>query len=150
MTFLDDFILNHWAWFVIAMLLLGLEMLAPGVVFMWMAIASAVVGAIVFIMPDLGWETQFIIFAILSVVSVISGRMYLKRNPIESEDSTLNQRGHQYVGHTYNLIRDMENGKGKIRIGDSHWSVEGDFEAKVDDKVKVIGVDVTILKVEKL
>lgn len=150
MTFLDDFILNHWAWFVIAMLLLGLEMLAPGVVFMWMAIASAVVGAIVFVMPDLGWEVQFIIFAILSVVSVLAGRMFLKRNPIESEDTTLNQRGHQYIGQIYNLIRDMENGKGKIRIGDSNWSVEGDFEAKEKDKVKVIGVDVTILKVEKI
>ena len=150
MTFLDDFILNHWAWFVIAMLLLGLEMLAPGVVFMWMAIASVAVGATVYIMPDLGWEAQFIIFAILSVISVLSGRLFLKKNPIESEDTTLNQRGHQYLGQTFNLIRNMENGKSKIRIGDSNWSVEGDFEAKENDKVRVIGVDVTILKVEKI
>ncbi|MBL4801339.1 MAG: NfeD family protein [Emcibacter sp.] len=150
MDFLDDFVLNHWAWFVIAMMLLGLEMLAPGVVFMWMAIASVVVGAIVFVLPELGWETQFIIFAILSVVSVLSGRMFLARNPIETDDTTLNQRGHQYVGQIYNLIRDMENGKSKIRIGDSNWSVQGDFEAKENDKVRVIGIDVTILLVEKI
>jgi len=150
MGFLDDFMMNHWAWFVMALILIGLEMAAPGVVFLWMAIASVLVGGIVFFMPDLGWEVQFIIFAILSIISVFAGRMFLKRNPIETDDSNLNQRGHQYVGQTFNLLRDMENGKSKIRIGDSNWNVEGDFEAKENDKVKVTGVDVTVLRVEKV
>lgn len=150
MGFLEEFTLNHWTWFVIALVMLGLEMMAPGVVFLWMAIAAGIVGGVVLFLPDLGWENQFIIFSVLSIISVLSGRSFLKRNPIESDDTTLNQRGHQYVGHTYNLIRNMENGKGKVRIGDSNWSVQGDFEAKESDKVKVIGVNVTILIVEKL
>ncbi len=150
MEFMNDVTLNHWTWFVIALVLLGLEMTAPGVVFLWMAIASAIVGAVVFILPDLGWEYQFIIFSVLSIISVLMGRNFLKRNPIATEDNTLNQRGQQYVGQVYKLIRDMENGKSKVRIGDSNWSVEGDFEAGEGDKVKVIGVDVTVLKVEKL
>ncbi len=150
MGFLDDFTMNHWTWFVVALVLLGLEMAAPGVVFLWMAIAGAVVGSIVFFMPDLGWEVQFIIFAILSIISVFAGRTFLKRNPIETDDTDLNQRGHQYIGQVYNLIRDMENSKSKIRIGDTNWSVEGDFEAKENDKVRVTGVDVTVLIVEKL
>ncbi len=149
MDFLDELILNHWTWFVAALLLIGLELAVPGVVFLWMAIASVIVGAVVFFDPGLSWEIQFIIFAILSIISVFAGRAFLKRNPIETDDTNLNQRGHQYIGQTYNLIRDMENGKGKIRIGDSNWSVEGDFEAKANDKVKVIGIDVTVLKVEK-
>lgn len=150
MGFLEDFTMNHWTWFIIALVLLGLEMAAPGVVFLWMSIASVIVGGIVLFLPDLGWENQFIIFSVLSIISVLAGRTFLKRNPIESADVTLNQRGHQYIGHTYNLIRDMENGKGKVRIGDSNWSVEGDFEAVEKDKVKVVGINVTILKVEKL
>lgn len=150
MDFFDNFSMTHWTWFIIAMILLGLEMAIPGVVFMWIAIASMVVGAIVFFMPHLGWELQFIIFAILSIVSVAGGRFFIKRNPIQSDDQTLNQRGNQHIGHVYNLIRDMENGKGKIRIGDSNWSVEGNFEAKEGDKVKVVGVDVTLLIVEKV
>lgn len=150
MGFLDDVTLSHWTWFVISLVLLGLEMSAPGVVFLWMAIASAAVGGVVFFLPDLGWENQFIIFSVLSLISVFAGRNFLKRNPIESADVTLNQRGHQYVGHTYNLLRDMENGKSKVRIGDSNWSVEGDFEAKENDKVRVTGINVTILKVEKI
>lgn len=150
MDFLNDVTLNHWTWFVIALVLLGLEMMAPGVVFLWMAIASAIVGAVVFVLPDLGWEYQFIIFSILSIISVFMGRSFLKRNPIGSEDNTLNQRGRQYIGQVYSLIREMENGRSKVRIGDSNWSVEGDFEAGEGDKVKVVSVDVTVLKVEKL
>ncbi len=150
MDFFDNFELTHWSWFVIALVLLGLEMTAPGVVFLWMAIAAAIVGGIVLFLPDLGWENQFIIFAVLSIISVFSGRYFLRKNPIESDDTTLNQRGSQYMGHTYSLIRDMENGKGKIRIGDSIWSVEGDFDAKENDTVKVIGVNVTFLIVEKI
>ena len=150
MGFLEDFTMNHWTWFIIALVLLGLEMAVPGVVFLWMSIASVLVGGIVLFLPDMGWENQFIIFSVLSIISVLAGRHFLKRNPIESADVTLNQRGHQYIGHTYNLIRDMENGKGKVRIGDSNWSVEGDFEALEHDKVKVIGINVTILKVEKI
>jgi len=149
MEFLNDLILNHWIWFVMALLLVGLEMAAPGVVFLWMAIASFLVGSMVYFMPGLGWEVQFIIFAILSIISVFMGRTFLKRNPIETDDENLNQRGHQYIGQTFNLIRDMENGKSKVHIGDSNWSVEGDFEAKKNDKVKVIDVDVTVLRVEK-
>lgn len=149
MGFLEDYTLNHWTWFVIALVLLGLEMAAPGIVFLWMAIAAAIVGGVVLFLPDLGWENQFIIFSVLSLVSVFAGRSFLKKNPIETDDTTLNMRGHQYVGHTYNLIQNMENGKGKVRIGDSNWSVEGDFDAKENDKVKVIGVNVTILTVEK-
>jgi len=150
MEFMNDVTLNHWTWFVIALVLLGLEMTAPGVVFLWMAIASAIVGAVVFVLPDLGWEYQFIIFSVLSIITVLLGRNFLKRNPIVTEDNTLNQRGQQYVGQVYSLIRQMENGRSKVRIGDSNWSVEGDFEAGEGDKVKVISVDVTVLKVEKI
>lgn len=149
MEFFDNFTLTHWSWFVIALVLLGLEMTAPGVVFLWMAIAAAIVGGIVLVLPDFGWENQFIIFSILSIISVFSGRYFLRKNPIESDDTTLNQRGNQYVGHIYNLTRDMENGKGKVRIGDSIWSVEGNFEAKENDTVKVVGINVTFLIVEK-
>ena len=43
----------------------------------------------------------------------------------------------------------MQNGEGKVRIGDSLWLVRGDFEAKVGSKVKVTGSDGVVLLVEK-
>lgn len=150
MDFFEGISLSHWTWFILALVLLGLEMAMPGVVFLWMAIASAIVGGIVFFMPQISWEMQFIIFAVLSIVSVFMGRTFLTRNPIETSDTNLNKRADQFVGHNFVLLSDMMNGQGKVHIGDTNWSVEGDFEAKAGEKVRVVGVDVTILKVEKL
>jgi len=147
MTFFEDFFLNYWAWFVVALIFLGLEMVVPGVLFLWLAIAGVVVGVISLIIPDMSWEIQLVIFSVLSVLSVFLGRNYLKKNPIQTDEETLNKRGHQYVGHTYVLMTDMENGQGKVKIGDTLWKVQGDFQAKTGDKVTVIETDGVLLNV---
>jgi len=146
---LEKFSFNHWFWFILTLVLFGLEMVVPGVIFMWLAFAAIVVGGIVLIDPSMGWEIQFIIFSMLGVVSVFSGRTYLRRNPIVSEDEELNDRGARYIGNKYTVERAMQNGEGKIRIGDTLWLVRGDFEADVGSKVKVIGSDGVVLLVEK-
>jgi len=149
MEFFNDFALNHWTWFVIGLILVGLEILAPGVVFLWMAIASAIVGAIVYFIPQMAWEMQFIVFSVLSIISVIAGRQYLAKNPLETEDNNLNKRGEQYIGQIHSLDRDMKNGESKIRIGDSLWKVRGDFEATGGEAVRITDTEGTVLMVEK-
>ena len=147
---LEDFVFNHWFWFFLTLVLFGLEMVVPCVIFMWLAFASIVVGGIILIEPSMGWEIQFIIFSILGVISVYSGRTYLRKNPIVSEDEDLNDRGARYVGNKYTIERAMQNSEGKVRIGDTLWLVRGDFEAEVGSKVKVVGSDGIVLLVEKV
>lgn len=147
---LENFVFNHWFWFILTLVLFGLEMALPGVIFMWLAFAAIVVGGIVLIDPSMGWEIQFIIFSVLGIISVYSGRTYLKRNPIISEDEDLNDRGARYVGNKYKIERALQNGEGKVRIGDTLWLVKGDFEADVGSIVKVVGSDGVILLVEKV
>jgi inner membrane protein len=146
----ENFVFNHWFWFVLSIALFALEMAVPGVIFMWLAFAGIVVGGVVLIMPGTGVEIQFILFSVLGIISVYSGRNYLKKNPIISEDENLNDRGARYVGHNYTLERDLINGEGKVRIGDSLWLVRGDFEAEVGTSVKVVGSDGVVLIVESL
>jgi len=145
---LENFVFNHWFWFVLTLVLLGLEMAVPGVIFMWLSFASIIVGGIVLIDASLGWEIQFIIFSVLGIISVYAGRTYLKKNPIISEDENLNDRGARYIGHNYELERALINGEGKVRIGDSLWLVRGDFNADVGATVKVVGSDGVVLIVE--
>ena len=145
---LESFEFNHWFWFVLTLVLLGLEMALPGVIFMWLAIASAIVGGLVLIVSSIGWEVQFVIFSILGIVSVYAGRTYLRKNPIVSEDENLNNRGARYVGKVYKLDRPLNNGEGKVRVGDSLWLVRGDFEGEAGTAVKVVGSDGVVLLVE--
>lgn len=145
---LESIEFNHWFWFILTLVLLGLEMAIPGVIFMWLAIASVIVGGIVYIDGSIGWEVQFVVFSVLGIISVYAGRTYLRKNPIVSEDENLNDRGARYVGHKYVLERELINGEGKVRIGDSLWLVRGDFDAAVGTSVRVTGSDGIVLLVK--
>lgn len=141
--------LTHWHWWVLAVALIVLEVFAPGAVFIWMGAAAAVVGVILLIAPDMGWEYQFMVFSILSVVSIATWKVYQRKHPTETDRPTLNRRGEQYVGRTFTLDVPIVNGLGKIRVDDSTWKIEG-ADCPVGTQVKVTGVEGTVLMVEKI
>ena len=53
--------------------------------------------------------------------------------------SKLNRRGEQLIGGRYVLETAIENGRGKARVGDSLWLVEGP-DLPVGASVEVTGV----------
>lgn len=145
--FLTEFLANQWAWFLIAVVMLGLELLVTGVVFVWLAAAAAIVGVVSLIFPGISWELQFVLFAGLSFVSVFLGRRLVIGNPVETEDETLNRRGEQHIGRTYEVTAAITNGSGRVKVGDSVWSAEGP-DAEAGSHVRVVAVEGTVLKVE--
>lgn len=138
---------NHWGWWIFGILLIVLEVAAPGAVFLWMGIAAGVVGAAVFFAPGLSWESQFLIFAVLSVVSVLVARRYLKSRPIETDQPSLNRRGSQYIGRVFTLAEPIVDGRGKLHVDDTMWKIEGPDLAQ-GEKVTVTTVEGVILRVE--
>ena len=139
--------IDHWHWWILAVLLLVLEAFAPGTFFMWMGFSAGVVGLLVLIAPGMGWEYQVFVFAILSVASIVAWRIYFRKHPVQTDQPTLNRRGEQYVGRTFTLAEPIDNGVGKIRVDDTTWKISGD-DCDSGGKVKVVGVDGVILKVE--
>ncbi len=148
---MDDFqffdALNHWTWWAFGIVLVILEILLPGAVFVWLGIAAGLMGFVVLIAPGLSWEAQMTLFAVLSVVSVVAGRMYMHRHPMHTDDTGLNRRGEQYIGRLFTLDEPIVNGNGKMVIDDTTWKVEGDDMA-AGTRVKVTGVSGVLLKVE--
>ena len=145
MSVLED--LAFWHWWILGVGLLAIEVLAPGASFLWLAIAAGVVGLAVLLAPATPWEIQFILFTVLSLVSVFCWRMYLRRNPTTTDQPALNRRGEQYVGRTFTLSEPLADGRGTIRVDDTTWAVHG-ADQPVSAKVRVTGVDGTILMVE--
>lgn len=145
---MDPASIPYWSWWIAAAVLVILEVFAPGAVFIWLAAAATVVGLLALAFPGLGWHIEALVFAVLSVVAVGAYRAYLRRRPIETEDTTLNRRGQQYVGRIFTLVDPIEAGVGRIRIGDSTWRVEGD-DLPAGKHVKVVGVEGAALKVER-
>ncbi len=141
--------IEFWHWWMGAALLLILEVFAPGIVFIWISISAAIIGAVLFVFPDMAWELQFSIWGILAVISAVIGRNYIRRNPIKTDQPTLNKRGEQYVGRIFTLDEPVKDGGGKIKVDDSTWKIEAEEDFEKGTKIKVTGLDGVILKVEK-
>lgn len=131
--------LGQWAWFVIAGVFLLLELLLPGVFFMWLAIAAVVTGIADYLV-DLPWQAELLMFAFVSAVAVFTGRRFYKGPGMEPEDNPyLNRRQMGYVGRTFTLREPIVDGRGKLAIEDTVWEVEGP-DLAAGSRVKVAAV----------
>lgn len=139
---------THWHWWILGMVLLGIEAFAPGFFFLWFGIAAGFVGIIMLLEPNLSWQVQIILYALLSVASILVWRFWLRTSLIPPTDHpTLNRRAEQYKNRTLTLAHPIINGRGRIRVDDSWWSVQGD-DLPAGTSVRVMEVDSTILRVE--
>ena len=142
--------INYWHWWVLSISLLMLEFLALGTFgsfFLWPAIASAALGFLMLLFPMLPLQVQVLILGVISIVSVIVGRVYLGKHPLSQDQPFLNQRGSELVGRVYEVSDAIVNGVGKIRVNDGMWTVEGP-DCHVGTKVKVLSSGSVRLKVE--
>lgn len=137
-----------WYWWALAAVLLVLEMMLPGVVFLFLAIGAAASGFVLLIASGLSLELQLVIFAVVSVVSAVGLRRTLRRlQHIDAPaTSTLNARSEALVGKIIVLDAPILNGRGRVKLGDGSWTVTGPDMA-AGAKVRVAAVSGTELAV---
>lgn len=140
--------IEFWHWWVLGVALIGAEVFAPGFILLWLGVAAGVVGFVLLLVPSLDWRGQLLIFAVLSVVSVLAWRAYQRRNPPASDHPALNRRGEQLIGRRFTLDEPIVNGSGMARIDDTRWKIEGE-DLPAGSTVQVVGVEGTVLKVER-
>ncbi|WP_019011122.1 NfeD family protein [Deinococcus aquatilis] len=138
--------IQPWHWWVLGATLLILEVLAPGVFFVWLALSAFSLGLLVFVLP-MPVPLQLLLFAGLSVVAVVVGRYYLNRIPIGGEEGeSLNMGAHRFTGRTVTVTTAIENGVGRVRVGDSDWRATGP-DAPAGSRVRVVGADGSTVQV---
>ncbi len=138
-----------WYWWIIAIFLLGTEMLAAGFFFLWMAVSAFITGFLLLLIPMLSIEIQLFIFSVLSMFSVIAWKRYMVNHPVKTDHPNLNQHSARYLGQTYILTEAIKNGRGKIKINDSLWKVEGQ-DCSAGSSVKIVAIDGNFFEVEKV
>jgi hypothetical protein len=137
---------EFWHWLVAGLIFVSIEPFVPGTFFLWMGISAGIVGLISWALPALGFEAQVLAFALLSIATILISRRYLKRHPIVSDAPLLNRRAEQYVGRVFTLQDPLVNGRGRLRVDDTVWRVEGE-DCPAGTAVEVTGVDGTLLRV---
>ena len=135
-----------WFWWIVAGVLLLLELMTPGVFAMWLAFAAASVGIADYFF-DLNWQLELLAFAGFSLIYVYLARpWYSKSNLQNSDQPNLNQRIYSFVGKSYVLHEPIVDGEGKLDIEGTRWDVLGPNLAK-GATVKVTAVEGMKLRV---
>ncbi|HRC27101.1 MAG TPA: NfeD family protein [Alphaproteobacteria bacterium] len=140
--------LASWHWFVLAAVLLGLEVFAPGAVFLWIGVSAAVVGLLTALFP-IGWEIQIALWSVLSVAAIVGWHFYRRARPMSPTDEpVLNRRGTGYLGRRFTLDAPIVNGFGKIKVDDTTWKIACDRDLPAGASVIVTAVENTLLRVD--
>jgi membrane protein implicated in regulation of membrane protease activity len=142
--------LGPWSWWVLGLVLLGAELLVPGVFLVWIGLAALVVGVVSLALWEetfWHWQVQMLLFAALAVVAALLGKRYVYNNGHVTDEPFLNQRSAGLVGRTTILGEPIVEGRGRIRLDDTYWSVIGP-DLPAGARVRVASSDGRQLTVE--
>ena len=117
-----------WNWLILTGIFLLVEVLTVSFFFLFWGVAALVLVGITLAVPTLDWRWQYAIFAALSLIAILLWRQLARRWQSDKHDTAalLNHRGAQYIGRQFILDTPVENGYGKLKIGDSLWTIQGD------------------------
>ncbi|MCE3002997.1 MAG: NfeD family protein [Xanthomonadaceae bacterium] len=127
-------------WLALGLVLMAAETMVPGAFLLWFGLAALVMGALVWLLPDLHGLAQALLFGGLALVAVQIYRAYFRQHEPVGDQPLLNRRSEQYVGRVFVLETAIENGFGRIKIGDSLWTVRGE-PLPAGTRVEVTAVD---------
>lgn len=134
-----------WSWVVAGLVLLALELVAPGGVLIWLGAAALVTGGLA-LLVNVYWPLQFVAFGVLALLSIW---LWLKTRKQEqpTDRPFLNRRAERFIGQEAVLDEPIRDGQGRVALGDTTWRVTGP-DLAAGAKVRVIDADGAVLKVE--
>lgn len=135
-----------WIWLIGGVLLLIMEVIAPGFFLVFIG-AAAIATGLFTVLFDLGTPAQLALFVLYSLVAVMLGKRAYANRTADSADPLLNDRGGRLVGKVVTVVVDVDDNNGRVRVGDSEWSARGG-PAAAGERVRITGVDGNCLNVE--
>ncbi|MBN8962324.1 MAG: NfeD family protein [Rhizobiales bacterium] len=137
--------LGSWNWLILGLVLIGVEVLAPGVFMLWLGLAALLVGLLSFVI-DMDWQMQVLLFAIFAAAAVPIWRSLARRGKSETSNPFLNRRNDALVGRVFTLEKPIQDGSGTVRIDDTIWRVTGP-DAPAGSRIRIVKADGATLTV---
>jgi membrane protein implicated in regulation of membrane protease activity len=132
--------LGTWNWLVFGLLLMGFELLLPGVFLFWLGLAALLVGLLSFVI-DPSWQLQLLMFAVFAAAAVPLWRRVAHSNSaVSASNPFLNKRSEALIGRVFTLEKPIIDGAGTVRIDDTFWRVAGP-DAPAGSRVKIVHAD---------
>lgn len=132
-------------WAVLALVLIGLETAAPGILLLWFGFAAA--GVFLLVLGfHLSTPAQMMLFVLLSFISVAVYWKFFRKAGEQTDQPLLNRRQEQMLDRVFSLESAIVNGEGRIKVGDAFWQVQGP-DLPQGTSIRVVGVEAGVLRV---
>ena len=140
-------LIDSYGWWLLALGLIAAELIAPGYFLLWIGLAAAVMGIIMLVFPGMPFLAQAIVFAALALaLCVVYWKFIRPAAELSNDQPLLNRKGDRMIGRRVMVVDAIVNGRGKVKVGDTVWLVEG-ADCEAGSLVEVVGVQGVTLKV---
>lgn len=139
--------LTHWHWVILGVVLLILEIMGASGFLIGLALASLALAGIVALGLVEGWQYQLLWFAALGMILTVLYWKVFRRFNTQSDEPQLNDRAAQMIGRKLKLESAIDNGQGRIQIGDTFWKVVADEVLDAGTTVEVYDSIGMVLKI---
>jgi len=132
--------LGTWNWLIFGVVLMALELIAPGVFLFWLGLAALLVGLMSFGFNP-SWQVQILMFAVFAAAAVPLWRRLARSNTaVSASNPFLNKRADALIGRVFTLEKPIIDGAGTVRIDDTVWRVAGP-DTPAGNRVKIVQAD---------
>jgi membrane protein implicated in regulation of membrane protease activity len=144
-------------WFLLGFMFLILEVLTPGIVFVFFGLGAWLVMGVVYFLPHLGSPFQFLIFTVSSVIFLIMLRRHIsdifRRDRKEDPTDSLSESmfAENFLGKEVDVIKEIFPGRpGLVELNGTNWTAKSDQPLATGDRAVVINVANLEVMVKKL
>lgn len=144
-----EFLATKWLWLYAGVILMLLEIMAPGFVIFFFGLAAATVGAVLFACP-LSPSWQLVLFTVFSI-AYLCGLRRLMKGVFMGDTAGEKTIESEYVGRVGEVVEPISAAvPGRILLGDAEWTASADVEISAGARVRVVGQRNLTLIVEKI
>jgi membrane protein implicated in regulation of membrane protease activity len=147
---------NHWLfWFILGFVFLFLEVLTPGIVFLFFGLGAWAVTAFLLFLP-LPLYLQWVIFIALSLIFLVALRgkvnaIFRKKEVGRSDSLREPLVANQYIGREVVVVKDIRPEKpGVIELNGSNWQARSHSSLSEGANAKIVELKDLVVWVEPL
>ncbi|MBK1836224.1 NfeD family protein [Azospirillum sp. YIM B02556] len=114
-------------WGALGAVLIAAELVIPGIFLIWFGGAALLTGLVTALWHDWGLVNEAGFFTIAAGAAVAAAIVHARRRNASAagDAARINDRAGQLVGRAVTLSDPIVNGRGRVFVGDTLWSVEG-------------------------
>lgn len=142
-----------WAWAIVGLVMLVAEIMVAGTLYaLWFGIAAFCMAGLMWLIPELPYAVQFIIFAVLSLGSLAIWRRYYKKTDVNYRVGQAQGEEIGRVGLVMTATSPSQNGTIRFTqglMGSREWAAISDEPIAAGCQATVVAVEGNMLRIAK-